>query len=161
MIVDARQKAGEVIKEVPGKLASIEPNKVKLTKLARPELPWIAKGSTEDLVLHYKKLMKIQHDDDVGHMTSLCVGLAMVGCIDVEFYTDARARILQEIVDIVDLSIEEFVQNTGLDVDLKDPSEYDSISPYYCMYNTAILLTLIGKRLNDQNYRAFVFLFFF
>ncbi|CAH0382884.1 unnamed protein product [Bemisia tabaci] len=48
------------------------------------------------------------------------------------------------------------MSNTGLDVDLTDLSDYDNINPYYCIYNTAILLTLIGKRLNDQNYRAWI-----
>ncbi|XP_072159175.1 uncharacterized protein [Bemisia tabaci] len=156
MIADARAKAGSVIGKFPDTLAKIEQVTTKLTKLARPELPWITMQQGEDLLSHYKKLMTIQHSDSTGRMTSLCVGLAMIDCLDSQFYSDVKAKLAQEVIELVELSVEEFVKTTNLDVDITDLSDYDQINPYYCIYNTAIFLTLIGKRLNDQNYRAWV-----
>ncbi|CAH0773651.1 unnamed protein product [Bemisia tabaci] len=156
MIVDAKEKAGDVISTVPPKLANVEAITTRITKLARPELPWIVRREGEDLLTHYKKLLTIHHSDEVGHLTSFCVGIAMLGCIDLQLYSDIRAILRQEILELVDVSIEEFVQTHDLDIDINDLSDYDKISPYYCIYSTGILLTLIGKRLNDQNYKAWI-----
>lgn len=122
MIIDAGKKASEIIEEVPDKLTTPDSILIKLTSLAKPELPWIVLRADEDLKDHYKKLLKIQHDDDTGHLSGFWVGLAMIGCINTQFYSDIKAKLAQELVELVDADIDEFAKEKKLDIDSSELS---------------------------------------
>ncbi|CAH0389730.1 unnamed protein product [Bemisia tabaci] len=84
--------------------------------------------------------------------TSLSIGLALIGCIDLKFYDDVANLLKREQINLVPLSIQDFVDKHYFTVKWNHLADYVDMNPRHCMYVTALLLNLIGKTLNSTNY---------
>lgn len=105
-----------------------------------------------NLHTHYKQLLRLYTSEETGMETSLSIRLALIGCIDLKFYDDVANLLKREQINLVPLSIQDFIDKHNFTVKWNDLTDYVDMNPRHCMYVTALLLNLIGKTLNSTNY---------
>lgn len=84
--------------------------------------------------------------------TSLSIGLALIGCVDLNFYSDVKSLLTKEAISLVPLKLADFVVDHNFTVQWQDVGEYVNMNQRHCIYVTSLLLNLIGKTLNPSNY---------
>ncbi|CAH0388508.1 unnamed protein product [Bemisia tabaci] len=152
IIVDARIQASTKGEQIRNNLNQISNPTVRLTDLAIPEISWIVKEKEVSLQTHFKQLLKLCTADETGTESSLSIGLAIIGCVDLLFYEDVHSLLTKEAVRMVPLSIQDFVEEHKFTVKWTEVGEYVHMNPRHCIYVVSLMLNLIGKTLNSANY---------
>ncbi|QWC36455.1 ORF1 [Bemisia tabaci arlivirus 1] len=152
IVVNAHVRASTKGEDIKNNLEKLEAPTVRLSDLAIPEISWIVRDPDTDLKTHFKQLLRLYTSQETGMETSLSIGLALIGCVDLNFANDTRALLTRDAISIVPLSIDDFVQEHNFTVDWRDVNDYIDMNQRHCIYVISLLLNLIGKTLNPTNY---------
>lgn len=152
IVVNAHVTAATKGEAIKNGLEKLETPTVRLSDLAIPEISWIVREQGVDLKTHFKQLLRLYTSQETGMETSLSIGIALIGCVDLNFATDVKSLLTKEAISLVPLNIADFTAEHNYTVNWKDTSEYVEMNQRHCIYVISLLLNLIGKTLNPTNY---------